>query len=368
MRKEIKKWLLPILFFTYLVGMFFACVFISKQSYSSSERRELQQMPKLSWESVWDGSFMEQFDRYTLDQFPIREAFRGIKANAELGLFGKKTTNGYYVVNGSISKIDYPLNEQMLDHAINRFDYLYENYLEPNEIEPYIVMVPDKNYYLAKENGYLALDYEYLFDYVLAKASYMTNIDVTNLLCAEDYYQTDTHWRQEKIIDVADEIAQNMGTVISTDFKMNTLENPFYGVHYYQSALGAVPDEICYLSNEILDQCIVTYYDDGTAQIGDMYNMKKAAGNDAYEMFLSGSTPVATIENPNANNHKKLIIFRDSFGSSIAPLLASGYEKITVVDIRYVQSMYVGQFVDFSDSEVLFLYSTMLLNNSGALR
>ena len=114
--------------------------------------------------------------------------------------------------------------------------------------------------------------------------------------------------------------------------------------------------------------CIVTYYDYGTPKEGDLYNLKKAAGNDAYEIFLSGAAPVVTIENPDAVSGKALVIFRDSFGSSIAPLLVSGYEKITLVDIRYVQSSSVGEFVDFSGCNVLFLYSTILLNNSGALR
>ena len=65
---------------------------------------------------------------------------------------------------------------------------------------------------------------------------------------------------------------------------------------------------------------------------------------------------------------KELILFRDSFGSSIAPLLVEGYSKITIVDIRYVQSEYLGNFIKFEDQDVLFLYSTMLLNNSLALR
>ena len=42
--------------------------------------------------------------------------------------------------------------------------------------------------------------------------------------------------------------------------------------------------------------------------------------------------------------------------------------KITVVDIRYIQSGFVGNFVDFDKGDVLFLYSTTLLNNSMAMR
>lgn len=368
MTKKIKDYLLPSIMAVFLLGMLLLCVFLPKKDYSTSERRELAKPPKVSVNSIWDGSFMKDFESYTLDQFPFREGFRRIKASAELNLFGKKATNGYYAVGDMLSKLEYPMNTQMLDNAVAKFDYLYESYINPEGITPYLVMVPDKNYYLAKENGYLSLDYGELFSYMEKSLPYMNRIDVTDLLSIEDYYNTDTHWRQEKITDVADFVAEQMGVALTGSYEEQVLSNPFYGVHYYQSALGNMPDEIHYLTNSILSDCIVSYYDFGTPKQGDLYDMKKAAGNDAYEMFLSGSTPVATIENPHLENGKKLVIFRDSFGSCFAPLLASGYEKITVVDIRYVQSSFVGQFVDFKDSDVLFLYSTMLLNNSGALR
>ena len=96
--------------------------------------------------------------------------------------------------------------------------------------------------------------------------------------------------------------------------------------------------------------------------------MEKATGKDPYEMYLSGSLSLITINNPKALNDKNLVIFRDSFGSSIAPLLATGYRHVTVVDIRYIQSTVLDRFVDFENSDVLFLYSTLVLNNSETLK
>ena len=47
-----------------------------------------------------------------------------------------------------------------------------------------------------------------------------------------------------------------------------------------------------------------------------------------------------TIENPQAPGTdaegRELVVFRDSFGSSLLPLMISGYEKITIFDIRYL--------------------------------
>ena len=66
-----------------------------------------------------------------------------------------------------------------------------------------------------------------------------------------------------------------------------------------------------------------------------MYDKELARGRDPYEMFLSGSQSVITIENPNATSEKELVILRDSFGSSIAPLFVESYSKITLLDARY---------------------------------
>ena len=63
-----------------------------------------------------------------------------------------------------------------------------------------------------------------------------------------------------------------------------------------------------------------------------------------------------------------MIIFRDSFGSSITPLLIPYYSKITVIDNRYIASDYLTNYIEFNDQDVLFLYSTLIVNNSGSLK
>ena len=99
-----------------------------------------------------------------------------------------------------------------------------------------------------------------------------------------------------------------------------------------------------------------------------IYNMEKAKGHDAYELFLSGTSALQVIENPAASGEKELLVFRDSFGSSLIPLLVDEYSKITVIDTRYVNSALLGNLVDFHGHDTLFLYSTLILNNSMSMR
>ena len=192
----------------------------------------------------------------------------------------------------------------------------------------------------------------------------MEYIEIRDLLAIEDYYYTDTHWRQENILDVAQHLSEKMGVTLKAEYEMIQLDTPFYGVYYGQLALPVEPDQIAYLNHPLFDECIVFDYEH-QKEI-PVYDMELATGKDSYEMYLSGSLSVITIENPNATTDKELVIFRDSFGSSIAPLFAEGYQKITLLDIRYLNQNIIGNFVTFENQDVLFLYSTGVINNETA--
>ena len=158
-----------------------------------------------------------------------------------------------------------------------------------------------------------------------------------------------------------------MGNTLDAKYETMTTDVPFYGVYYGQAALPMKPDTIRYLYNDVLASCSVFNVENGKTT--GIYDMEKLESNDPYEMFLSGAAAILHIENPNAKSDKELIVFRDSFGSSIVPLLAESYAKITLADTRYIAPEYLAQFVDFhAADDVLLLYSTSILNNSGTLR
>lgn len=337
-------------------------------TYSDSERRTLVQFPELSIETIINGEFMGDFETYAQDQFPLREAFRRLKSRVVYHVLMQKDNNNIYIVDRHASKMEYPLNEVMLEHAADVFREVYDMYLKENGGDTYFSIVPDKNYYLAEENGYLELDYEKLIMLMKEKTSFMEYVDITETLALEDYYFTDTHWRQEDLLDTAKILADAMGVSVGIDFKEQELEIPFYGVYFGQSALPLEPDTIRYLTNKTLEACKVTCFDKGTAEILPLYDMDKAGGKDAYEMFLSGTRAILTIENPLATSDKKLVVFRDSFASSVIPLLLEGYSEITLIDLRYIDKKMIGDFVDFEGKDALFLYSTLILNNSLALK
>ncbi len=347
------------------MGGFFLCIFGPKDKYSESERRMLSALPELSAENVWSGRFMADFEGYAADAFPFRDSFRRVKALTALKIFARQDNNGIYAADGFLAAMEYPMNRDSLVHAAERFRYIYEKYLT-KENKVYLCVIPDKNCFLAKESGHPAMDYEDFEKEMAGLADFAEYISISDLLEKEDYYRTDTHWRQEKIEDVAGRLASAMGTELSGAYEAHRLEQDFYGVYYGQAALPFEPDELWYVTGEDINNCQV--YDWQNGKEIPVYDMEKAAGRDPYEMFLSGSLSHLTIENPDARTDKKLVIFRDSFGSAIAPYFISGYARITLADIRYIRPDMLGRFTDFGNSDVLFLYSTLVLNNSDTLR
>ncbi len=356
-----------IVFGVFLLTLSIFCLTKPADAFSDSERRELAQMPELTAETVATGEFSRNFEVYTTDQFPQRDLLRSIKAIFSRYVFGKAENNGLFYADGHLSKIDSAENEEMIDHAAKRFEYIYNTYLTDSNV--YFSIVPDKNKYLAKSNGYPSLDYDGFAERMRAKVDYMKYIDISQLLEVSDYYRTDTHWKQESITDVAEYIASAMGKEINGNYTTNSTDIPFYGVYSGQYAMHVFPDELKYLTNDTIDNAVVTYYSTGVPKAGEMYNIEKAEGKDPYEMFLSGTMPLVTLERADSTGEKHLILFRDSFGSAIAPLFLEAYDKVTVVDTRYVQSEFLKNFgIEFSGADVLFLYSTSLLNNSLAIR
>lgn len=336
--------------------------FLPAKETSDAERRPLAQMPELTAESLINRKFMEGFEEYALDQFPMRDGFRRIKSLFHYYGLNQSDNNRIYIADGYAAEMEYPLDEASVIHALSQFQKVYDRYLAENDCRIYTAIVPDKGYYLAEENGYLSMDYDRLFGLVRQYMPWSVQVDLTEKLRIGDYYFTDTHWRQEKLFDVATTLSRAMGITAPRmeGYTAVEVERPFYGVYYGQAALPMDPDTMYILQSDLLEDCRV--YNFVTDSYGDIYDMERLTGKDMYEVYLSGAQSLLRIENPNALTDRELVVFRDSFGSSLVPLLVQDYASVTLVDIRYIQVGVLGRYVDFENADVLFLYSTLVLN------
>lgn len=350
-----------------LYGALLLNVLVPDIDISYSERRRLLQRPSFSSERLISGDYFKDYEKYSLDQFPFRDEFRSIKAYIRFNIFNQKDNNLIYIVNGNVNKMEYPLNEKAIINAANKLNEVYQKYLQGMNVS--YAIIPDKNYFIANKNGYLSMDYDRLLELMDANVNNMNYIDLFSILELEDYYKTDIHWRQESIVKVAKVLLEKMGDKIDTaDFQyIQKSLYPFYGSYYGQAALKTTADKLIYLTNEVIDNASV--YDHIDKTYSDVYMKDKFGTIDSYDLFLSGAKSILTITNPASTSDKELILFRDSFGSSIAPLLLNEYSKITLVDLRYIATYLLNDYIDFSKGQdVLFIYNTIILNNSYMLK
>ena len=335
---------------------------------SEAERRPLAQFPTLNADTLSSGIFMREFEDYTLDQFPARDTFRQVKSLFHYRVLNQKDNNGIYITDGYAAKLDFPLNQEALSYATGKLNQVYEKYLKSQGSNIYFAAIPDKGFYLAEKNGYPSMDYDRFFETLRQDLPWATHIDITDCLDISDYYFTDTHWRQEQLFEVAEKIStsMNMPEPKPESYTQTPLERPFYGVYHGQAALPMEPETMYIMESSALKECRVYLY--ATDSYTDVYNMEKLTSKDLYDVYLSGTQSLVRIENPNATTDRELIVFRDSFGSSLVPLLVSEYQSVTLVDIRYISSLLLNQYVDFRGQDVLFLYSTLVLNNGTSLK
>ena len=285
------------------------------------------------------------------------------------GIKIKKDKKGFYDYDGYIIKADYPLDEKSLNQAGEKLRHIYDLYLDGKDVKTYFAIVPDKNAWAYEPEGQNVINYSELYARMQEETKdFASYVELDDLLSMDCYYKTDAHWRQEKIDPVAQRVAQAMGCKLTADYDEVVANAQFVGAYGRQSNLTMEAEKLIYLTNATLDGCIVTDYETGDTIA--IYDTAKAASEDGegYDLFLYGSKSLLTIENPASTTDKELVIFRDSFGSSLAPYFAECYRKITLVDTRYLASELVGRFVEFDDQDVLFLYSTPVLNNSVILK
>lgn len=357
-----KDRILSIGFILFLWVMFISNILIPDSEISKTERRRLEQFPKITKSTILNKSFMENLDLYVLDQFVLRDYFRQVKAEFSYNILKKIDNNNIYIYNEHILKSEYPTDLKSIENFINKINSI-QKYLTPNN-KTYYSIIPDKNYYIYNNNKkYLNIDYELLYKKI--KNINYNYIELRDVLTLDDYYKTDTHWKQENLCKVVNRIGKTLEFYTECNYDKKILGD-FYGVYYGQSALKLKPDTLICLTNKDILSSKVYYIEND--KYNNVYIEKKLNNLDSYDVFLSGASPYIEITNQLNKSGKELVIFRDSFSSSLAPLLIEHYSKITLIDIRYINSETYLKNIEFNNQDVLFLYSTLLVNNSDTLK
>lgn len=362
--KNIYRILTVSVFSFILVFFMLAHIILRDKKISESERRSLAAFPEFSAKSVLSGKFTENLEKYLADQFPGREGFRFIASASEL-IRGRADVNGIYSRGGFLSKLDPELNTESVKANMKKLEYAVLT-LSGNENSGYFALIPPKEHYFG-QNIHPQYDFDSLSE-VCHNASQLCNIDLADVLTLESYYESDSHWRQERIMPVCERIVRGMGFAYSPPAFYTVDVGGFRGVYAGQSGVWLAEEKLSYLNWDGSESVLVKSIEENADKL---YTVEKYETSiDKYNIFLGGAVSFLTAENPNAVNDAHIVLIRDSFGSSLTTLLASQFRKITAIDLRYISLEYAKKYLSEDDAPdaVLVILSPGIVKTGGSLK
>lgn len=338
-------------------------IIVPNKEMSEEENRMLATRPKLTWESLTSGDFMDKFETYQADQFAGRNVWRKLKTAVDR-FGGAKEENGVLIgKKGQLMEdIAVPDQKQLsanLD-AIKSFTQTY------SDVNTMMMLVPDAaNVYKNRLPALATVaDQNRMFSQVKRELDgSATWIDVTSSLKKHTdekiFYKTDHHWTSLGAFYVFGDVAEQMN--ISSDATNNFVSYPvsttFNGTLSAKAGcrLGEKEQIDIYVPKDADSDLVVSYIDE-QKKTASLYDSSKLKTRDQYGVFLGGNTSVIDIKTVSEES-RRLLIIKDSFANSFIPFLTPYFREIVVVDPRY----YSGTIQDIMDSyritDALFLYS-----------
>ena len=329
------------------------------REFSEQENRYLAQFEAPTWESIVSGEFMESFEDYVVDQFPLRDEWIALKARCEK-LLGKQENNAVYFGTDDktlFAQITIPTVEDFS----KRIDYL--NRLgDKLDVPVWFSLIPDKSFVWADrlpENAVKVDDGSMnvmVHEFIGADVGY---IDMTDALHGDDvFYRTDHHWTTMGAFQGYVALMEAMGRDwVQPAGEPTQVSDRFFGTTWSSSGASWIAPDVIHTWVGEEGGIEVERWPEGRPIKGELYDESFLEKKDKYSMFLGGNQPLCVLRNDAAGGSGKLLVVRDSYSDSIAPFLAQSYEEVHLLDLRYYKmplSAYVAQ---NGIDEVLVLYS-----------
>ncbi len=322
------------IFCLFIFGFGIALFATPDKTFSEQENRYLAQFKAPTFETLKSGRFMEDFEDYITDQFPLRDTWINLKAWGEK-LLGKQENNSVYFGTDGQSLFAQYTKPTDLD---KRVEYV-NSMASKTEIPVYFALIPDKSFIWADrlpDNAPKVDDGSTLAQAGALAGDKVNWIDLSGALSGDDaFYRTDHHWTTMGAYQVYQKLMHTInGFAIAPKDDLTQVSDSFYGTTWSSSGAGWIaPDAIhTWVDEERID---VERYPQGKPVPGELYDESFLEKKDKYSMFLGGNQPLCVLKNDEAATDKKILVIRDSYADSIAPFLALEYAEVHLLDLRY---------------------------------
>lgn len=361
--KKIYEKIVAILFLTSLWIVFLSIFLTKDNEYSENENRYLTTKPDISMEEVASGKFMDTFETYLNDQFPLRDKWIALKTDIQQ-LFGKTDINSTYLGSDGYLFEKWTENDFQQENLQKNIESVKNFAQANNDIKGTILIVPTASLPLQDKlpKNAPVFNQNKAFDMIYSNLGKNCEwIDMRPVLEAHKneyiYYKTDHHWTTfGAYLGYAEWQRQHGNNVQLSDYNITLAANNFKG-SLYSKVLNrdSALDEI-YLYDKIQKPTYEVHYNFGKTQTDSVYELNCLYEKDKYQVFLNGNHPELTIST-NVNNNKHLLLFKDSFANAFIPFLLSDYETIHIIDLRYFKGDLNDYISHNNITEYLFLYN-----------
>ncbi|MDR0570456.1 MAG: hypothetical protein LBG71_04435 [Clostridiales Family XIII bacterium] len=388
MEGRIRDKALAALFMAALAGFCLWGLLAPDKAESATENRRLAQAPALSARALFSGRFMEDFESYASEQFPLRDAWTGLADVA--GFAAGKGDNGraYYGKEGRLFQMD-SFDFRQLDRNIGHINAFFG---EMSEKYPKVRLAALAAPSAWNVEGALLPDFAPVPDERAALermrdglAGGVVFIDPSESLAGaaaegeEAYFRTDHHWTADGAYLAYRDWSEAMGRRAreKESFERAVASESFLGSTDSKARLPWTrPDRVAAYFDEAQTGAEVTVESgapgkpgaplgDGLRQEGRVYGLYdygRLSGKDKYAFFLGGNYPVARVRTGAANG-RTLLVLKDSFANCFAPFLCGDFEEVILVDLRYYNGGLERFFEEDGVDEALALYGAERLVN-----
>lgn len=351
-----------ILFFSLLALMPLLIFLLPKQEFSQEENRYLADFPKLSLKTIADKEFMDGFDEYAADHFPLRTSWIGMKTQLE-HLSGRKEINGVYILKDRLIEKTDEIDQENIRKSVKEMNAFAKRFsgstslmLIPTAAEVYKDMLP---------KGAPGIAQKEQIDGIYGQVKNISTIDAYSSLMSNaqklTFYRSDHHWTSFGAYLGYSAASKQLGyTPVAVErFNVEHASHQFRGSLYskiiYDRVESDTIDLYTYGNSSHISKVDIF---DGKEwnEADDIYFRDYLGKKDQYSVFLGQNQPIVTIHTDAATD-SNLLIFKDSYSHSLVPFLALHYSKITLVDLRYLTKSFEN-WIDLDDyQQALFCYN-----------
>lgn len=357
---------LCVVFVVLIFGLFIATLLKKETKFSSSENRVLQTKPDFSVEALFDGSYTADYEKYITDQFVMRDRWISLKVYAEKALLKKEINGVYFGENGYLIQQHSAgdVNQTLVDLNLNRLDQFVNAYKDRLQVN--VLIAPTASSVLKDKVPKYADEYDQdkLLNQIqsVVGADHFINVSDTLKEHKDEYiyYRTDHHWTSLGAYYAYVKWAEAVGEqpYTSEDFNIEPVTDEFLGTTYSKVNIKVEPDTIHLYNLKKPMEYFVTLNKDSNTTLDGLYDLSKLEEKDKYPVFLGGNNAYVDIKT-SVKNGKTLLVIKDSYAHTFVPMLANHYERIIMLDYRYLNGSTKAVIEEEGVTDALVMYNTM---------